>query len=193
MTVHDAAYFESGAHRWTRAFLQQRLKWQLLYRTLDKRADLFHAVSQFSADRLGHFFPSIRSRIRVVHNAVTSHFFNPLSTEGQSFLQRNNLLQRPFLLVPGGLHYRKNADLILTAWPLLKQLHPELMLVVVNHSDPLYVARLQAIDQNVKVTGFVSDEALHSLYAGGLRFGSHRDTRDSDFPLLRQWQVARPW
>jgi glycosyltransferase involved in cell wall biosynthesis len=165
VTVHDAAYFENSAHRRDRVFLQQRFKWQLLYRKLSQKADLFHSVSHFSAERLAHFFPEIRSRIRVVHNAVTQHFFEPVTEAGLAYLVETGLDQRRFLLVPGGLHFRKNADLILEAWPRLQQLHQDLTLVVVNHSDPAYVAKLQALGGNVHVTGFVSDDALKALYA----------------------------
>ena len=165
VTVHDAAYFETSAHRWDRAFLQQRLKWKFLYRKLSQKADLFHSVSYFSAERLGHFFPSIRSRIRVVHNAVTSHFFEPVTEAGRDYLAETGLRQRRFLLIPGGLHFRKNADLILQAWPRLQQLDRDLKLVVVNHSDPAYVQKLQALGGDTHMAGFVSDDALKALYA----------------------------
>lgn len=165
VTVHDAAYFESDAHQWNRAFLQQRLKWQLLYRALSRKADMFHAVSEFSADRLSHFFPAIKSRIRVVHNAVTPIFFESVSVEGQLYLSQQRLDKQLFVLVPGGLHFRKNADLILSAWPQLKSLQPDLKLVVVNHSNPAYASQLQALDPTVQIAGFVSDEALHALYS----------------------------
>ncbi len=164
VTVHDAAYFENFAHRRDRAFLQQRLKWKLLYRKLSQKADLFHAVSHFSAERLGHFFPSIRSRIRVVHNAVTPHFFEPVTEAGRNYLAETGLNQRRFLLIPGGLHFRKNADLILQVWPRLQQLDRDLKLVVVNHSDPVYVEKLQALGGDTHMAGFVSDDALKALY-----------------------------
>ena len=149
VTLHDAAYFEPDAHRRDRAFSSQRLKWQLLYRKLARRADLFHTVSHFSAERLGHFFPGIRSRLRVVPNAVTPHFFEPVTSTGLAYVAELGLGERPFVLVPGGLHFRKNAELVLTAWPLLRQLHPELMLAVVNHSDPVYIARAKVLERTV--------------------------------------------
>jgi len=58
VTVHDAAYFDSGAHPNTFATMKQRLKWKFLYATLSRSADLFHTVSQFSAERLGSAFPA---------------------------------------------------------------------------------------------------------------------------------------
>jgi glycosyltransferase involved in cell wall biosynthesis len=164
VTVHDAAYFEHSAHRRDRGFFTQRFKWRLLYRKLDRRADLFHAVSDFSADRLAHFFPSIKSRIRVVHNAVTPHFFAPVTEEGKVYMRAAGLENRRFVLLPGGLHYRKNAELILQAWPAIEQLHRDVLLVVVNHSNPEYVAKAKGLGRSIKFAGFVPDSALRALY-----------------------------
>lgn len=164
VTVHDAAFFEKDAHQQDRAFRRQRLKWKLLYRKLQREADLFHVVSEFSAERLAHFFPGIQSRLKVVHNAVAPHFFDPVTPAGQDYLHSAGLHNRPFLLVPGGLHFRKNADLILQAWPAIAERHPDLHLVIVNHSNSSYAQRLAAQGTNSKVTGFVTEDALKSLY-----------------------------
>ena len=167
VTLHDAAYFEQGehgAHRRGAAYWKQRLKWQLLYRRLGRKVDLFHTVSQFSAERLGHFFPAIRSRLRVVHNAVSPHFFAPVQPGGTAFLHEHGLAERPFVLVPGGLHYRKNAELILEAVPALLREHPGLLVAVVNHSDSTYAARAEALGSGLRMLGFVPEEALRALY-----------------------------
>lgn len=165
VTLHDAAYFETDAHQRDKSFSLQRLKWQLLYGKLARKADLFHTVSQFSADRLAHFFPAIRSRLRVVHNAVTPHFFEPVTPTGLAYVRELGLAERPFILVPGGLHFRKNAELVLEAWPLLRDLYPELILAVVNHSNPGYVARAAALGDRLRILGFVPDDGLRALYA----------------------------
>lgn len=165
VTLHDAAYFEPNAHRRDKSFSTQRLKWQLLYGRLAAKADLFHTVSQFSADRIGHFFPSIRSRIRVVHNAVTPHFFAPVTEAGRDYLAETNLANRRFVLLPGGLHFRKNAELVLEAWPLLRDRYPDLTLAVVNHSDAYYVERTRSFGERFRNLGFVSDEGLRALYS----------------------------
>ena len=162
--LHDAAYFEGDAHRMDRAFIAQRLKWSLLYRKMGRRADLFHTVSEFSAERLAHFFPALRGRLRVVHNAVTPHFFSPVTADGVAYLDAEGLRERPFLLVPGGLHFRKNAELIFAAWPLLKSMHPELQLAVVNHSSPQYAERARQFGTDFRILNFVSDDALRALY-----------------------------
>ncbi|CAN5559192.1 hypothetical protein BH10ACI4_BH10ACI4_17830 [soil metagenome] len=165
VTVHDAAYFETQAHRRDQAFWKQKLKWTMLYRKLARNVDMFHTVSHFSASRLAHFFPTITDRIRVVHNAVTPHFFEAVPGAGWDYLESVGLANRPFVLVPGGLHFRKNADLILTACPELIRLFPDLVIAVVNHSNTEYAEKAKAFQPNVKLLGFVDDSALHALYS----------------------------
>ena len=165
VTLHDAAYFEPNAHLRDKSFSAQKMKWQLLYRKLDKKADLFHTVSQFSAERLGYFFPHIRSRLRVVHNAVSPHFLEPVTDAGLDYVRGVGLANRPFILVPGGLHFRKNAEMVLAAWPALRDLYPDLVLAVVNHSNPGYIERAQALGDRFRILGFVPDDGLRALYA----------------------------
>ncbi|MFT4112063.1 glycosyltransferase family 4 protein [Silvibacterium sp.] len=165
VTTHDAGYFETDAHTHDASYWKQRFKWNLLFRKLDRHADLFHTVSAFSAERLAHFFPAIASRIRPVHNGVTPHFFGPITSQGLTSVATAGLLERPFVLVPGGLHYRKNADLILSASKTLLDRCPDLVIAVVNHSNPSYAKQVEALGSRFRMLGFVSDEVLHALYA----------------------------
>ena len=165
MTAHDAGYFEADAHQRDLSYWKQRAKWSLLFQKLIRRVDLFHTVSQFSAERLQHFFPQMRGRILAVHNGVTPHFFEPVGEEGWGYLREKGLADRPYLLVPGGLHFRKNAELILEGAAALLKRHPELVIAVVNHSNPAYGERARALGDRFRLLGFVSDEALHALYA----------------------------
>lgn len=165
VTLHDAAYFEAGAHRRDKAFFLQRLKWKLLFAKMARKVDMFHTVSNFSAERLGHFFPQIASRIRVVHNAVTPHFFAPVPPEGRQILDANGLSDRVYILVPGGLQFRKNAELILEAGARLKERFPNLTIVIPGHSDPAYAERVNALSPTFRLLGFVDDSSLHALYS----------------------------
>lgn len=164
VTLHDAAFFEQGAHRASAAFWKQRIKWSVLYKILAHRADMFHTVSHFSAERLAHFFPSIRTRLRVVHNGVPPRFFQPESAAGQREVRELGLAERPFILLPRGLAHRKNADLVLRSWPRLREREKDLQLVITSHCDAGYAEQAQALGSSVTLTGFVSDEALCSLY-----------------------------
>ena len=164
VTLHDASIFENGAlpRRWL--FYRERLKLKLSHGLVSRKADLITTVSQHSADRLAHFFPKMRSRLRVVPCAVSPCFFSPVSAEGKATLQELGLLERPFVLLPGGLNHRKNAALVLRAWPLIHQMHPEVRLVVAGHCEPVYLAPARALGSSVMLTGFVSDDALCALH-----------------------------
>lgn len=166
VTAHDAGYFDEGAHRRDRAYWKTRLKWTLLFRKLQQKADLFHTVSHFSAERLAFHFPAIASRIRPVYNGVAPFFFEGVHATGKNELARLGLANARYVLIPGGLHYRKNADLIVEAVPRLLKLFPNLIVAVVNHTDPYYAAQTRDFGDRFRLLGFVSDEVLHALYAG---------------------------
>ncbi len=191
-TVHDAAIFETGAH--TRSWPQtvQRMKWKLLYRTLSKKVDLFHTVSEFSAERLATFFPSIRSRLRVIYNAPPPRFREAVSAEGEAFMERHGLREFPYVLLPGGLHFRKNAELALDAWPDLHAKLPELKLVISGHSDSRYASRAAELGGSVIQCGFVDDEALCSLYHAARAVWIPSRYEGFGIPLLEAMSCSAP-
>jgi glycosyltransferase involved in cell wall biosynthesis len=160
--MHDAAFFDENALRHDRRFYIQQAKWRLLFWKLVSRADLFHTVSQFSAERLEHHFPGLRGRMRVVPNGVTANFFDADDSADTENLRRFGLVDRPYILLPRGLSYRKNGDLVLAAWPRLRELLGDVALVVTSHNDQTYVDR--ARQQAVVTTGFVDDTVLRTLY-----------------------------
>lgn len=162
VTIHDTAYFERGAHPGGAAVRWQKLKWTLLHQVIARRVDLIHTVSEFSAARLAHFFPAMAPRIRVAHNGI-SDFFRSAGEADDAVVARYNPDRRRFILVPGGLSYRKNADLILAAWPMLAQLHPDLRLLVTSTSERAYLAAAAAMP-SLSLLGFVDDAALRALY-----------------------------
>lgn len=164
ISCHDAQHFEPGIHKITPWLLKQRAKWRMLFDRLADEADLFHMISEFSAERTAHFFPRLRSRMCVVPNAASASFFQPPTELGKEVLTRLGIADRPYLLVPGGLHHRKNADLILRAWPHLHRQHPELSLVVINHSNPMYLDRAKALGPSFILGGFQEEAQLVALY-----------------------------
>ncbi len=81
--------------------LEQRFKWKLLFGRLAAKADMFHMISHFAAERTAHFFPAIESRLRVVPNAASESFFNPPTEKGNEVLAQLRLTDRPYaVLVP---------------------------------------------------------------------------------------------
>jgi glycosyltransferase involved in cell wall biosynthesis len=164
VTVHDAAYFESDVHRRDLASWKTRVKWALLFKRLARKADMIQTVSHFSAERLAHHFPSLASRIAVVHNGVTPHFFEPVTSAGICYILEQDLADRPFVMVPGGLHYRKNAAVILAAAPRLLDEFPQLTICLAGHTSAEYKVQADRLGPRFRSLGFVSDDALRALY-----------------------------
>ncbi len=164
VTLHDAAMFEEGALPNNWRFFKQRQKSRYLYRLLSRKADMVHTCSQSSLERLAHFFPGMRNRLRVIYHAVTPRMFEPVSDEGESYLREQGLKKRQFILLPGGLNHRKNARVVLGAWPIIHEKHPELRLVVAGNCEAVFIPLASALGESVMLTGFVSDEVLCSLY-----------------------------
>ena len=164
VTCHDAQHFEAGAHRTSVWLAKQRFKWRLLFARLDREADMLQMISNFAAERTAHFFPGLRDRLRVIPNAASDSFFQPPTAAGTQVLQTLGLAGRRFVLVPGGLQFRKNADLILDAWPHIARLYPDLLLVVINHADAAYLDRARALGPRCILGGFQEEEQLVALY-----------------------------
>ena len=165
VSCHDAQHFEPGVHRMTPWLIRQRLKWKLLFDRLNREADMFHMISEFAAERTAHFFPAIASRLRVVPNAASESFFQPSTEKGRRVLEQFGLEGRRFVLTPGGLQHRKNAELILDAWPRIHEQIPDLLLVVINWTDPVYQSRANALAPSCVLAGFQEEEELVALYS----------------------------
>jgi glycosyltransferase involved in cell wall biosynthesis len=164
VACHDTQHFEHGAHRMSLWLLKQRFKWRLLFDRLADKADMFHMISEFAAERTAHFFPAIKTRLRVIPNAASESFFRPPTQRGKQVLTDLGIADRPYVLVPGGLHHRKNAELILDAWPHIQRRNPDLTLVIINHSDPVYLERARALSPSLILAGYQEEEPLVALY-----------------------------
>jgi glycosyltransferase involved in cell wall biosynthesis len=191
VTIHDAAYFD-GVYPHCFATFKQQLKWRVLYSRLSRTVDVFHTVSHFSAERLAEAFPMIRSRLRVIHNAVSPLFFEPFDADAEAFLEISNLKGKRFVLLPGGLHHRKNAELVLKAWPILKEKIPDLTLVVAGHNHPDYLRAAKGLGSSVLLTGFVEDQQLRALYQGAQAVWFPSQYEGFGIPVLESMACGTP-
>ncbi|HLK62890.1 MAG TPA: glycosyltransferase family 1 protein [Bryobacteraceae bacterium] len=165
VTLNDAAHLEPQAHRRGLSILKQRMKWNCLYRVLERKADLLHTASTFSAERLAHFWPGMRDRLRVVPHGTPQRFFEPPSQEALDSVRVLGLEPRQFVLLPCGLDHRKNGDLVLSAWKTIRELLPGLKLIVTsNASDPSYLERAKAHGDSIVIPGHVTDDVMCALY-----------------------------
>ncbi len=163
-TIHDVAGFELDLYQKTWSKQWQNFKWEYLFKRMAEHADAVVTVSEFSASRIAHFFPRLAPKLHVIHNAPHPVFGSNSSPDLEDEVK---LLSggKPYVLMPGGLSLRKNADLILKTVPILARELPGIKLIVAGSNDPSFLIRLNAIEKkNVMLPGYVSDELLNALY-----------------------------
>ncbi|WP_322607548.1 glycosyltransferase family 4 protein [Pontiella agarivorans] len=163
-TIHDVAGFEESLYPQT---LSRRLhcrKWRFLFGSMARHADAVITVSEFSASRIAHFFPALEKKLRVVYNAP-HHVFGTATTEELQGDVKTLSGGKPYILVPGGLSLRKNAELILKSVPLLAKRLPGVRLIIAGKNEQPYLGQLNALNaDNITLAGYVSDELLNVLY-----------------------------
>ncbi|VGO14809.1 Glycogen synthase [Pontiella desulfatans] len=163
-TIHDVGVFEPDLYHASMHRSFHCYKWRLLFRQMEKYADAVVTVSQFSAERIQEFFPGLASKVHVIYNAPCA-VFGSTSSAGLLAEARALASGHPYILVPGGLAFRKNADLILRVVPRIEKLLPCLRIVVAGMNSETYVTRLDSLGvSNVVLAGYVSDEMLNALY-----------------------------
>jgi glycosyltransferase involved in cell wall biosynthesis len=79
---------------------------------------------------------------------------------------RHGIHDRPYVHLPGGLNFRKNAALVLEAWPLIAREAPDAVLVITGHVGPAYHATAERLGSSVRLLGFTTDEELARVYHG---------------------------
>jgi len=163
-TIHDVAGFEEGLYPTSQNRRWHRLKWRYLFKEMAQHADAIVTVSDFSASRIAHFFPEMAFKLHVIHNAPHPVFGSDTTDALEEEVHRISD-GVPYVLVPGGLSIRKNAELILKTVPFFAKQFPDMRLVIAGSNTPSYLSRLNSIgNRNVRMPGYVSDELLNALY-----------------------------
>ncbi|MDF7799405.1 glycosyltransferase family 1 protein [Pontiellaceae bacterium B1224] len=163
-TIHDVAGYEKELYpnSWARTWHCR--KWRLLFQKIELHADAVVTVSDFSAERIGHFFPGLRSKLHVIHNAP-HRVFGATVSEADAAQAIEITGGAPFILVPGGLSLRKNAELVLQALRPLAKACPNIRIIITGRNNSNYTERLKKVQNNsIVLAGYVSDHLLNALY-----------------------------
>jgi glycosyltransferase involved in cell wall biosynthesis len=135
-----------------------------MFRVMARHADAIVTVSEFSASRIAHHFPAMGDKLHVIHNAPHPGF-SALPDASDAAEATELTGSTPYVLVPGGFTFRKNADLIVETWPKLQQAFPDHQLVIAGGCDNTYCDALASQEScNVTCGGFVADGVLNALY-----------------------------
>ncbi len=130
-------------------------------------------VSEFSKKDISSRYDIDPGRISVVHNGASRNFF-PIDETAQIQVRRRYTDGAPFFHFVGTIHPRKNIENLLRAFDLFKQTaQSPVKLLLVGRKGWQYEGAMRTFDlmahrDDVRFTGFVSDEELNRIYASSM-------------------------
>ena len=124
------------------------------YRNAARTCDVIFAISSYTADDAAETLRFPRERVLVAYPGVDARF----SPEGE---RRD--LGAPYVLGVSTMEPRKNLDVLLDAFALLRRRRPELVLALAGAGE-------EPRGENVRPLGFVHDADLPTLYRGAAAF-----------------------
>ncbi|RAX41985.1 glycosyltransferase family 4 protein [Rhizobium tropici] len=182
VTIHDLAWRHAAA---TMRF-RSRLADRYFMRPAVQLADRVIADSRATAEQLAAEYPGIGRKVRVVYPGLT-----PLDVGStvRNALEAFNI-DRPFVLFVGTLEPRKNLTNLLKAYALLDQALRNNLLLVVAGGQGWKLGSLKeqisalGVSSSVRLTGYVSDEQLASLYANAKFLAMPSFYEGFGFPII---------
>lgn len=166
LTVHDVS-FERHPEFFSPL---ERMRLQTLVPWCARHAAAVIAVSETTRQEILDVYGLDPARVRVIHNGTPSEF-RPVSAAVADRAARAVGLTEPYCLAVGNLEPRKNLERVLRIYRELRRTGrmPLRLLLVGQRGRRSGVARAIAqlgLEDDVVVSGFVSDEHLVALYNG---------------------------
>jgi len=165
ITIHDLLALRYPAqHRFQSLYMQLFLPAQI------KLARKIICVSECTKQEVLHKYHCDSNKISVVHNGYDPQLFHLHSTTAdEDHLKHLQVNRGPFALVVGATYPHKNIELLLNVWAELPYPTRTMTLAIVGGNTP-YKQELQELaqklgfDDRIRFLGYVSNEALASLY-----------------------------
>jgi glycosyltransferase involved in cell wall biosynthesis len=173
VTIHDLtlSFFPGKKmNNWIRRFAYH---WVL--KTVTRKAKRIIAVSQHTQKDLEELFHIPKEKVTVIYNGVDPDFATP-SGVSRSSLEKELGLSKPYFLYTGVWRDHKNIVGLLHAFHgLLKEGGPKYQLAITGRPNPSYpeiqeTVQALGLDQEVRLTGLVSEDELKALYQNALAY-----------------------
>jgi glycosyltransferase involved in cell wall biosynthesis len=160
VTIHDIQCFEPDlpwSH--TAEHKARRAKWGVWVKKALRDCRFVCTVSEFTKQRMVELLDADPAKIIVTGNGVDERFFD-LAASGKGLVASSKKLEAaPYVLVVGGLRYKKGADYVLAVARKLKADGNPLRIAVAGQNETAFLNQANQCG-NVDVLGMVDDEFL---------------------------------
>lgn len=146
----------------------------LYLRLISRRARLVLTISEQSKRDISARLGVPEHQIKVTYLAASNNF-TPIDRERVRTTLERLGVPMPYLLCVGTIEPRKNVLRVLEAFARLRATGVPHHLVLVGEAGPLaqpilMAARQRSVNEQIHITGFVSDQDLAALYSGATAF-----------------------
>ncbi|MBN1232577.1 MAG: glycosyltransferase family 4 protein [Candidatus Coatesbacteria bacterium] len=189
LTVHDMAY-----KRYPETLLKRkRMYYNFVIDRSIRSADIIIAITEFTAAEISHFFPDVRSKIKVIYPG--GGFLPNVTKEESEETKILYKLNNPYYLTVGTLEPRKNLEFMLSSYRSYLKEGGEIDLVIVGRrgwlDSNIFEPYQDIINQNkLHLLGYLSDKELASLYAESQALVFPSKYEGFGLPLLECWQMG---
>lgn len=137
-----------------------------------KNADKLIAVSQSTKNDILKFYPEVNEeKIKVIHHGFDKNLFQKEVSVGEAehFLKSHGLKAKSYLLYVGAIQPRKNLEVLVEAFEILKEKHPDLQLVLAGEKAWKWEGVIRKVEESFRkkdivLLGKVDFEKLPILY-----------------------------
>lgn len=159
--IHDAAVF-----RFPQAYRRTFVAWyKIIGRSVRSNARKIFTVSEFSKNEIVTFLKADPAKVFVIHPGITLN----TNSDNDTILQKLNVTPRQYFLTVGSHDPRKNLAALIAAFDSLNIRGVDLVIVGSANSEVFRQVHLTT-SERIKVTGYVDDAELTSLYRNAKAF-----------------------
>lgn len=141
---------------------------------LVKKVRAIITISEFSRDRLIHYFPAIKEKIFVTPLASDERFKRACEKDILNIIHKYKIPTRRYILVLGSLEPRKNLTNILSAWKrVVGSTSSDIHLIIAGALGSTRVFGINSFEyanfklpDRAHLIGYVDDNDLPALYSG---------------------------
>jgi glycosyltransferase involved in cell wall biosynthesis len=180
LTIHDLSplehpeWFQKRFAAWYRLFLP----------LLAKRVRVIFTPSEFVKHNVINRFGV--KNVFVAGNGVDTLFFHPGATQCMYELPER------YILFVGSLQPRKNLHSLLQTWNEVKNIYPDLWLVIAGDIGSVYNKLELSLNDRIRMLGYVPEDALPGVYAKATLFVLPSFDEGFGLPVLEAMACGAP-